>query len=182
MKKVNIEIKLYSFDELSKDAKEKAIERLSDINVDHDWWETIYEDAKDVGLKIHEFDQYYHVDMEFIGSPAATRNLILENHGKKCNTYKVAEKYKDDFSEDSDSDPEDRENEFLRELKSCYKTMLMEEYDYMTSEEAIKETIDANDYLFFDDGTLAHCTTYVGKHPKAGITEFHYHGKTYEVN
>ena len=31
------ETKVYPFDELSEDVKEKAIEKLYDINVDHEW-------------------------------------------------------------------------------------------------------------------------------------------------
>jgi myo-inositol catabolism protein IolC len=33
------EVKVYKFNELDEKAKEKAIERYSDINVDYDWWE-----------------------------------------------------------------------------------------------------------------------------------------------
>ena len=39
-----IELKLYKFDELSKDAQEKAIENNRDINVHDDWHEFIKED------------------------------------------------------------------------------------------------------------------------------------------
>jgi hypothetical protein len=41
------------------------------------------------------------------------------------------------------------------------------------------ESIEANEYLFFIDGTMAHCTTYTGKHEKAGTTEFHLHGANF---
>jgi hypothetical protein len=41
--------KLYKFDELSEDAKEHAIEKLYDINVDYDgWYEFIFDDAKEI--------------------------------------------------------------------------------------------------------------------------------------
>lgn len=49
-------INLYEFDELSEDAKEKALQNLWDINVDHEWWDYIYEDAERIGLKITGFD------------------------------------------------------------------------------------------------------------------------------
>ena len=35
-----------------------------------------------------------------------------------------------------------------------WEHILDEEYDYLTSKEAIKETIEANEYLFDVDGTL----------------------------
>ncbi len=51
-----IELKLYSFDELSDEAKEKAIERCSDFNIDYDWYQSIYDDfteiAKNAGFDI----------------------------------------------------------------------------------------------------------------------------------
>jgi len=44
------EIKLYKFDELSEEAKEKAIEKLYDINVDDSYWyECTIDDAKEIG-------------------------------------------------------------------------------------------------------------------------------------
>ena len=49
-------INTYSFNELSEEAQQKAIENLSDINVNFDWWNFTYEDAKNIGLKITSFD------------------------------------------------------------------------------------------------------------------------------
>ena len=46
------------------------------------------------------------------------------------------------------------------------------EYRYIYENDSpVIENIEANDYLFFSDGNIANCTTYYGKHPKAGITE-----------
>lgn len=53
-------------------------------------------------------------------------------------------------------------------------------YADMSDEELI-ENIELNEYIFFQDGILAHCTTYTGKHPQSGTTEFHFHGKTYDI-
>ena len=49
-------INLYSFDELREESKKKAIQNLWDINVDYDWWQFIYDDAKQIGLKLTGFD------------------------------------------------------------------------------------------------------------------------------
>ena len=49
-------IKLYSIDELSTEAREKALQKLGDINVSYDWWESVYSDASNVGLSISGFD------------------------------------------------------------------------------------------------------------------------------
>ena len=43
------------------------------------------------------------------------------------------------------------------------------------------DSILANNYLFYKDGSLVSCTTYTGKHEKAGITEFKLAGETYNI-
>lgn len=64
-----IRTKVYKFDELSKDAQQKAIEGFSEINVDDSYWyESVYEDLKelcktigiDVDLKHTYFTGFYH--------------------------------------------------------------------------------------------------------------------------
>src|SRR3990167_1295908 len=55
MRKVKREYKVYSFDELSDGAKDKAIEQFSDINVDLDYWmydDTFYYFGNDIGIKV----------------------------------------------------------------------------------------------------------------------------------
>ena len=47
-----IRTKVYLFSELSDQAKQKVIEDNYDINVDYEWWESAYEDAANIGLKI----------------------------------------------------------------------------------------------------------------------------------
>lgn len=55
-----------------------------------------------------------------------------------------------------------------------------ENYADLEDSEIIDE-IEANEYCFFEDGELAHCTTYTGEHPKSGKTEFHFHGRNYSI-
>ena len=45
--------------------------------------------------------------------------------------------------------------------------------------EYIENSIIINEYLFFEDGTLADCTTYAGNHQFSGQTEFKFMGKSY---
>lgn len=46
-----------TFDELSESAKEHALNRLGDINVDQGWWDFTYEDAENIGLEITSFSE-----------------------------------------------------------------------------------------------------------------------------
>ena len=164
------ETKVYKFDELTDRAKEKAIEELYDINVDYEWWDSIYDDAEQIGLKINAFDidRGSYVKGEFIESPEDVAELIVKNHGNKTETFKTANqflndvsiiraKYKDAGEDnwDEQSDIEELEEEFLKSICEDYRIMLQKEYEYFTSEEAIIETIKMNDYEFTEDGKLA---------------------------
>jgi len=170
-----IETKVYQFKELSDEAKEKALEWGTCLNVDHDWWEFIYEDAAQVGIKLTEFDidrgSYCKGEL-MEGAPEVARKLV-ENHGEKCATYMTAKtflyeydklvekhsdgKQKDRVSEDNeyefDQDAEELEEEFVKNICGDYLKMLRNEYEYRSSEEAIIETIEANEYEFEEDGS-----------------------------
>ena len=171
-----VTVNLYKFSELSEDLQQKAIENLYDLNVDRDWWDSTYEDAAQVNLKIKGFDidRGSYVKAEFIESAYNTANLIILNHGEMCETYKTAKtfiedwnnlvaKYSDgvktnvvteDNEHDFDNEADDLESDFLELISEDYRIMLTNEYDYLTSEEAIKESIEANDYYFTEDGKL----------------------------
>ena len=149
-----IRTKIYKFSELSKEAQQKAIENLSGINVDYDWWQSIYEDAENVGLKITSFDldRNRHAKGKFTGYAIDTAKDILEEHGKDCETYKTAEKFMSDYDNTLDEDIEELEEDFLKSLLEDYSIMLQKECEYLQTEEAIKETIEANDYEFTREG------------------------------
>lgn len=155
-----IRIKLYKFNELTEAAQQKAIEKLYDINVDSDWYEFTYEDAESIGLKLKYFDlERRTISGSFITSAGEVVEDILANHGEKCGTYKTALKYKNCFQSTSDEIDEDildnMEDEFLSELLQDYISLLREEFDFLTSEKAIIDTIEANEYEFTKDGKLA---------------------------
>lgn len=60
------------------------------------------------------------------------------------------------------------------------KGNLLREYHEHTTDEIIY-SIEANGYLFFADGEMAHITQYCGKHPKAGKIELKFHGEVIPV-
>jgi hypothetical protein len=144
-------IKLYTFEELNQEAQQKALEKFYDINVDWQWWEFVCEDAKEVDLKISafDFDRGWSIDIKFIQGPKETALAILENHGKESDTYKEAASFLKNRREGKG----DHEY-FLQQLGECYLDTLQREYEYRTSEEAIKEGIICNEYEFLEDGKL----------------------------
>jgi len=139
-------INLYSFNELIEDAKQKAINNLSDINVDYNWWKSIYEDAKTIGLKITSFDldRNRHCKGEFTLSAREVAEKIISEHGESCNTYKTAYKFiedadgieeelpikmDDEEGEEIDYDfNEDERDMQLHELECKFLKSLLEDY------------------------------------------------------
>ena len=169
-------IAVYPFDELSEDAKENAIQESWDINLFYEWWEFTLEDAAQAKLKIAEFElgrgAYCHG--EFIEYAKDTAAAIIENHGEDCETHKTAMEFMresaelsivypvkldddgfDDNESGRDAEQEELDDEFLKSILEDYRIMLQKEYEYLGSEDAIIETIKANEYEFTEDGKLA---------------------------
>lgn len=162
-----ITLNLYKFSELSEDAKKKAIEKHCDINVEHEWWDCIQWDAKKViGVEISGFDIYRKsIDIKFIENADVVAKNIMENFGIDTDIYRRANDYlieynklkeKQTFDEygesEQDDDIDDMEKEFLHVLGEEYLSMLEKDYDWLTSDEAIAETIEINEYDFLENG------------------------------
>ena len=140
-----VTVQLYQYDELTEEAKENVLQRLCDINVDYEWWDFIFEDAQNIGLEITEFDIYRNeIAGKLIYEPAEVKKAILENHGKMCDTYKYVKGF--DMRQEID------EYEFKYGLLEEYLSMLEREYDYLTTQESVEETIRINEYEFTESG------------------------------
>ena len=167
-----IRTKVYKFDELSNEAKEVAIEKLWDINVDYDWYQYTYEDAANIGLKINGFDidRGSYVNGEFSLAANEVAQNIINTHGEKCETYKTASSFMEEWqpvfneymdeksekyeSSESEDELQELDDEFLKSLCEDYRIILRDEYEYQTSREAIIETIKANEYEFYANGKM----------------------------
>lgn len=189
-----ISINLYSFDELSKEIQGEVISNFQSSATECNWWQSVYDDAEEIGLKLEDFGMdsasfVRNLQGNFTLSAHEVAANIVRDHGADCETLKTAQtfldavnttqlKYDEHEGEEYENEMMEIEDKFLNGLLSDYTDMLQEQLKYEESEEAAKETIKANDYFFFQDGELAHCITYCGKHEKAGITEFNFHGQT----
>jgi len=161
-------VKVYTFEELSEDVQEKVVNQHREDSCLHDWWDYIYDDAKNVGLEITGFDLYQKtIKIEYVDCTIAAADFtiekILENHGKDCQTYKIALEYKDLFhtacesiedDEQWQSEDERIETNFLKALAGAYLKMLAQEYDDINSDEYIIENIKANDNEFLLTGKI----------------------------
>jgi hypothetical protein len=168
-------INLYNFSELSETAQQTAIENLYDINIDYKWFDYLIEDAKTVLLNITSFDiDRKEMKLNFIQNSINTSDKILQEHGEQTETNRLAKNFNIDYdllvskySDGIDKTKVIYENEtifdscisdleiiFLNDLKNEYLLLFTKEYEYLTSKEAIIETIEANEYTFTIDGKL----------------------------
>lgn len=164
MRKVTREYDVYKFNELPEDIKQKVIANNHDINTDYNWWESIYEDASHIGLKTTEFDLSYRqsISTDPMDSCENIAKLIMKEHGIECETYKIAEKYLTAFNSLRDNHPNDDDydtalealdEQFITEISRQYWLTLRQEYEYRTSDEAISDTLIANECEFLANGT-----------------------------
>ena len=167
-------IKIYKFDELTEEVKEKVLEKYWDINLDYEWWQYAFEDARRIGLNIEEFDlnRGAYVKGKWLVDAEEAAEKILQEHGEDCETYQDTLNFQGElkqahivFENSEDYDPEYEEfeesdeyeeicEEFLRTICEDYRIILEKEYEWLTREEAVKETIEVNEWEFTEDGTL----------------------------
>lgn len=177
--------------------RSELIEKYRDINVDHDWWECLYEDyalmleekgisatdfafsgfysqgdgASFIGkinlatfLKVHELEAKYPATTFFATRGEVSANLYRRSHHYSHeNTVNI--NFNDDIYNDQDeddirytvyeemsdqylSDEEDLDDDVLNICRSYMRDLyrqLRDEYEYLTSDEVVWETIVAND-------------------------------------
>lgn len=142
---------IWKFNELDRWAQERAIKLFWSLNVDHDWWDHIYDDAANIGLKITEYDTYRDtISGELTEYLLDSCKLIRKNHDKDCETFKTAKAYLDEYiavfvkwreAKQSSGDQDDFKNwkpaDFLAEFKQTdeaeevekeYQKALLEDY------------------------------------------------------
>lgn len=188
MKVITEVYNVFSFDELSKESQEKAIEKLRDINVDYDGWhDCVIEDEQS---RLEELG-YNNVKIGYRGfwsQGDGAHFTATVDIAKFLKTHKLVSKYRKVYKESdnctitikhrghyehemcmyTDSEAygmsEAVEDELVKleeyiineardEARKIYK-MLEKEYDYLTSDEAIIETIKCNEYTFLENGTM----------------------------
>ena len=168
-------INTYSFTELSDAAKQTAIGQMRDINCHDQWWDCTYEDAAGIGLKITSFglDRNRHAEGTLTLNTTDVCANIFRQHGDDCITYNLAkefieqwdklvaehsdgegEKVAEDKIDEFDVKADELEEQFLADLLEEYASTLQAESEYLYSDEAVIDAIEANDYQFTEDGKL----------------------------
>jgi hypothetical protein len=165
-----VKVTLFAINELTDEVKSKVLDKFRDINVNDDWRDSIYDDAKEIGLKITSFnlDRNRHAKGKFLLAANEVAQNILNNHGKSCETYKTASSFIEDWqpifndymdessekyeSKETEEKLQEMEDSFLDSLLEDYSIMLQKEYEYLMEDKAVEETIIANEYQFLENG------------------------------
>lgn len=188
MRKFTTEHTVYSFDELSEEAKQKALENLYDINIDYYWYydEWLEEIAEEYGIKLRWSDlcfdldrgNYLYIDNHGHGNKDVSyleddrkflkksgidlrskdaREILNSGISLDCKHYGGGDGRSIINTDGCDisGDTEDKLQEAINELCDRLLKQLRDDYEYRTSEEAIIETITANEYEFYEDGRQA---------------------------
>ena len=160
-----IEINVYKLKQLDKQTKEKVIENYRYINVeDTFWYDFIKEDFIRLGLEIRSFDldrgSFAEIHIEDFEE---TSKSIIKEFGDSVAIKQTAKNYLDkynkiqaNFKEDEDIERELEilDEEYQREFEVDILSYLRAEYESDISDEAVIDTIEANDYDFTTDGKI----------------------------
>ena len=187
-----ISMTVYKFSELDENAQNRAIDNLSNVNVDYNWWDC--DGLLDLTQKemvdrkinpdeypssLYTYDKiYFDIDREWYLEFVNLRVNVDDVFRK---FLRITKRLWENVSYDFYNKENERnytttifftENNPLREFtanqlealdraKEIFDNkvhealvILRDEYKYRTSREAIIETIKANDYEFYGDGTL----------------------------
>ena len=174
---------VYSFNELSEAAQDRALNAFRDIDVDGDWYENVYYTirtaGKLLGLEIGDihfdtdlyciFDAHYRyvrgasaaVCKEFswaddLHKVAKDLQALQKRHfyslscavteGRTTNRYSC-------FRFGEDYECEDL-GDIIDDFAHWARILLCDDAEYRTSDEAIQEAIEANEYEFTEEGKL----------------------------
>jgi hypothetical protein len=173
----NVTLTIYTYEELSTEAKAKAIEKHRDVNTFDEWWQFLHDDfvqrIADCGFAGKTF--YWSLDGQERGiwcddMSVADLSKVLLKAGIEPAEKILTEDYVTLYFRGSrnrnrqnrflvmEDDKEEREriegalNGFLCELFGGFLKDLDAEYESLTSDEAVAETMVANEYEFVVSG------------------------------
>jgi hypothetical protein len=183
------QVKIYKFNELSKEVQEKVLDKMREINTDYDWYDGYYEGFKEELLKIGIscddfcFDLYNrdfsmtkpHIDnlRKFLLSALTdSQKLLIEvDEDEKAEFEKEVNRLEEEYDfviKESNSSRSSYNyveglddignilgidyDEYLKDTLRGFLKSLQESYDYLLSDEAVRDTIEANEYDFFESG------------------------------
>ena len=181
MREMNVTV--YSFDELSEEAQERALNELRPVDIEPYWYEdtfdTIRTAGKLLGLEIDgiyfDTDSYCIFDASYEYVRGAAKAVKAE-FPQNTDLHKIASELQDlqkrhfyslscEVTEDrtvnryscfrfgEDYDCEDL-GDIIDDFAHWARIQLRDDAEYRMSDEAVQEAIEANEYEFTEDGKL----------------------------
>lgn len=192
---------VYRFDELPEDAREAALEKLRDINVDYpDWHEFVIDDAKRMAALMGiDIDDIYYSGFWSQGDGAcftgsysyakgcakkirreAPKDETLHDIADRlqgiqrrnfyrltatvthsgryshehCTEVRVYRETEHSLVGDVDAETDEALTDILRDYMRWIYSSLESEHEWLTGDEAVIDTILANEYEFTSDGSI----------------------------
>jgi len=173
-----IEIQAYKLNELDEQTKLQVIEDNIHINVEFDWWDCTYDTLRECGIKVNSFDigRRQECEIEFLEEGYSVARNIVDTFGEAMEIVKDAQNFieqwdalvkhhgegndmdgysvKEELYDDFDDDVEGITIDLKKNLEYEILRWLRGEYEHLTSEESIIETIEANEYEFTEEGNI----------------------------
>lgn len=175
---------IYTFEELTPEVQQKVIDNNRDWNTDYDWWDFAYDEIaemwkkKGIGTDDHKKGNGpFYFDLGR-GSIFYATGAYIDDYGSLFEALELdmSSEKADDILNNVKFDVQhfggnsaktivesdyltDEDAELIQELVDglCQESLLLlqREYDYLTSDEAIRESIIANEAEFYWDGRPA---------------------------
>lgn len=155
-----VSINVYSLEELTGNAREKAIQWIREGN--YDWSQQVEEDAKKYGVKLESWDIYRKEIQIKVENPVQTAIAIFEDYSEIAEIYQQARSFMDKRNE-IEANPSDDHYEqsqrfeenaeiFRNHLGKMFLKNLIVEYDYQNTDEYCLDTAKANNWMFDAQG------------------------------
>jgi len=147
-------VKEYTFEELSEEAQKKAIDQMSDVNVEMCiWWHTIEDQAEKFGIKIVDFDlEKSTIELELTGSRDEICAKIRSGLSEEDDLGHIARHFSDEYLGCN-------RNAFKRAFKTAlnyyYLETLKAEFEWHTCDANVQDTIQNMDIMYYEDGTIS---------------------------
>ena len=139
-----IEVKVYQFNELNEQAKEKAKEAFRK-SANKYWWKNTYQDMERMGLSMRKVFVINKIAKGCFVLPAnEVAENILSYYLEQSNIYKIAEQFINNKLTDE---------LFLESLLIPYSNNLQKEYENTMDDLRIHEFFILAGYEFLEDGT-----------------------------
>lgn len=164
-----IETKLYLFDELSEAAQKRAMWDALEWITDYDWWSHVYdcqlseegneneiiqvEDITVFDLDDRKAEIVYNINMKLFKERYGDRWTLLRDTPEDSWEYVETET---DAENEQYSEIEELIDELVSDRKHDILLDLAVDYDYLTSDECIRETLSVNEYEFYENGKRHH--------------------------